>query len=52
MVYIMLTAEKATKLGHDHVTHLEAHRFVLFCFVVLLLILYLSIFQLKFSHKR
>ena len=27
----MLTAEKATKLGHDHVTHLEAHRFVLFC---------------------
>ena len=33
MVYIMLmTAEKATKLGHDHVTRLEA------CFAVVLLI--------------
>ena len=34
MVYIMvMTAEKATKLGHDQVTRLEA------CFVVVLLIL-------------
>ena len=33
MVYIhmVMTAEKATKLGHDQVTRLEAHRFVLFC---------------------
>ena len=31
MVYIQMamTAEKATKLGHDQVTRLEAHRFVL-----------------------
>ena len=35
---MVMTAEKATKLGHDQVTHLEAHSFVLFCFVVVLLI--------------
>ena len=49
MVYIqmVMTAEKATKLGHDQVTCLEA------CFVVVLLIFCFStIFQLYFSHKR
>ena len=49
MVYIQMamTAEKATKLGHDQVTRLEAHRFVLSsCWW------HSTVFQLKFLHKR
>ena len=42
-----MSAEKATKLGHDQVTHLEAHCFVLssFCW-------YSTIFQVNVLHKR
>ena len=37
-IHVVMIAEKATKLGHDQVTRLEAHCFVLFCFVIVLFI--------------
>ena len=37
-IQMVMIHEKATKLGHDQVTHLEAHHFALFCFVVVSLI--------------
>ena len=46
-IQMAMTAEKATKLGHDKVTRLEAHRFVLSsCWW------HSTVFQLKFLHKR